>query len=117
MKTSSKKAKSKRLEKLVRDRIVEAFNLDEEDARITIGSETGADIKLSPRAKRYCPMQFECKAQEKFLTLYSIMEQAKRHGELVPVTIIKMNHREPLAILDLDHFFTLVATKALTKGE
>ena len=110
MKTSSKKAKGHALEKLISARIIEAFNLDEEDVRIPVGSETGADIKLNSRAKRLCPFQFEAKNHEKFLTLYSYYEQAVNHKDgLVPCLVIKMNRRQPLAILDLDHLLTLVA--------
>ena len=41
------KAKGKRVERLIRDIIKEACSLDDQDIRITIGAENGADLKLS----------------------------------------------------------------------
>lgn len=114
MKTSSRKQKGHALEKIIRERLIEAFNLDEGDVRIPISGESGADIKLTPRAKRWVPFQFEAKNHEKFLTIYNYYQQAVNHRDgLVPCLVIKMNRRQPLAILDLDHLLTLIAAKGI----
>jgi len=80
-----------------------------------VGSETGSDLKLSSKAKRRFPCAVECKNHEKFLTIYNHYEQAKGHtekekGGLIPIVVIKMNRREPLVILDLDHLLSFMAT-------
>lgn len=112
MQIRSKKAKGHSLEKLVRQRLIEAFNLNPEDIRIPVGSETGVDIKLNSRAKKKVPFQIECKNQEIFGTIYKYYEQASNHTDnLIPLLIIKMNRQEPLAILNLDFLLTLLAMK------
>ena len=54
MKTSSAKAKGRKLQDLVRDKLLEKFKnyLEEDDIKSAIMGETGEDIKLSPAAKR-----------------------------------------------------------------
>lgn len=110
MKTRSAKNKGKRLEKWLRERLLELFpELSEDDLRITVGSETGADLKLSKKAKEVLPYKFECKNRETFKTLYGFYEQACEHeGTEEPIVIIKMNHKEPLVILDAEYFLNLV---------
>ena len=110
MLTSSKKSKGHRLESLVRDRVIEAFDLDPQDIRIPISGEHGHDIIISgAKAKARAPFGIECKAWEKFKMIYDIyMKAAERDKKLVPLVVIKSNHKQPLVILDLDHFLTLI---------
>lgn len=68
---------------------------------------TGADILLSEAAVKLFPYEIEAKNQEVFKTLYGFYEQAKGHGKLEPLLVIKMNGKEPLAIISLDHFLSL----------
>ena len=105
----SAKAKGKRLEKLIRDKIKEAFDLDNNDIRVAVGQENGADIKLSARAKARFPFSLECKARASFNTLYGFLEQAAKHEpKLIPLVIIKGDRKEPLCIIDFESFLTLV---------
>jgi len=109
MKRSSAKRKGKKLQSLIRNKILETFkHLRPEDVRVAGIGENGADVKLSAVAKKLFPYEVECKNQEKFRTLYKFWRQTERHGKLEPVLIIKMNSEGPLAIVDLDHFFDLV---------
>ena len=113
MKTRSAKAKGKRLEKWVLGKILETFpTLTNEDARITIGVETGADIKLSAKAREIFCYSVECKNREVFNTLYSYYTQALKNstGEQA-IVFIKMNDKLPMAIMDAGHFFTLLKGK------
>lgn len=106
----SRKVKAKRLEKLIRDKIIEAFNLTSDDVRITIGQEGGMDIKLSTRAKARFPFAVEAKARATFNTLYNFLDQAKKHdAKLIPLVVVKGDRKQPLAILDFDYFITLVS--------
>lgn len=109
MKTRSIKTKSKRVEKLVANRIKEAFSFIDDDIRITVGSENGADIKLSARAKARFPFSVEVKARASFETLYKFYEQAKSHEpKLIPIVVLKGDYKEPLVLLNFDNFLTLV---------
>ena len=109
MKTKSRKAKGRRLQNYVRDKILKTFkHLKKEDVQVALMSETGPDIKLSRIAKRLVPLQFECKNQQKMKTVYDFYSQAGRHGRLEPVVIMKQNSREPLVVIGFDYFFELI---------
>ncbi len=110
MLSRSAKAKGHRLEALVRDKIIEAFNLTYDDVRIAVGSENGADVKLSRKAQAKCPFSVECKNKESFKAIYTAYEQAKAHEKaLIPLLILKSNNREPLVVINLDYFITMVS--------
>ena len=107
--TKSRKAKGRRLQNFVRDKILKVFkHLKKEDVQVALMSQQGPDIKLSRIAKRLGPYQFECKNQEKMKTIYQFYSQARRHGKLEPVVIMKQNSRDPLIVLGFDHFFDLI---------
>ncbi len=109
MRIKSRKAKGRRLQNFVRDKILKTFkHLKKEDVQVALMSETGPDIKLSRIAKRLVPLQFECKNQEKMRTVYDFYKQAKRHGSLEPVVCMKQNSREPLIVIGFDYFFELI---------
>lgn len=105
----SAKNKGKRLEKFVRDTLLVAFPaLTADDVRITVGAETGADIKLSAKAKAQIPLKIECKYREIFKTIYGFYAQACGDTSVEPVLIIKMNNCIPLAIVDYEYFLRLL---------
>lgn len=109
MKNRSAKSKGKRLERFVKDAILSAFSeLTEEDVRITVGCESGADVKLSGRAKSVFRYAIEAKNRETFGSLYKYYEQAKGHGIEEPLLVIKMNFKQPLAIISFEHFMNLI---------
>jgi len=67
VKTSSAKAKGRRLQQKVRDLILETFSeLEEDDVRSTSMGAGGEDVQLSPLARRKFPFSVECKNVEKF---------------------------------------------------
>jgi hypothetical protein len=110
MKIRSAKSKGKKLERWIRDKILQYFpSLTEDDVRVTIGQETGADIKLSKKAQEICPYRWESKNRQTFKTLYSYYEQATKHeGTGSAVVILKMNRKPALALLDAELFFELI---------
>ena len=114
MKIRSAKAKGKLLEKEVKKKIQEAFNLSNDDIRVNIGSETGADIKLSAKAKVKFPFSLECKRRARFDTLYGFYEQAKKHyPELIPAIVLRADYKEPLIVMNFDYFLTLISNKII----
>jgi|TARA_R110000824_G_scaffold45549_1_gene131729 hypothetical protein len=109
MKQISRRRKGRRLQNLVRAKILDTFDiLRPTDISVASTGENGADVKLSKIAKRILPYQFECKNQERLSTLHKWFAQSKKHGKLEPILIVKMKASKPLLIMDLDHFFKIV---------
>lgn len=106
--TASRKAKGRRLQDWVRDNLRGlSLALTEDDVRVAIMGESGADIKLSATGKKYFPYDIECKNNETWKGIYKAYDQAGTHGNLEPLVFIKMNRRRPLAIVDAEHFLRL----------
>lgn len=109
MKTRSCKAKGRRLQNWVRDKILHLFpELEKDDVKSAIMGESGCDIKLSPHACRVFPYAVEAKNVEK-LNVWSAYDQAKEHSDtLEPIVVMKKNGREPLVLVEAIHFLNLV---------
>ena len=109
MNNNSRKAKSRYLQNIVKDRIINLFNLNNSDIRTSNTGENGEDVKLlSITAKRAFPYAVECKNAEQNIGLYKNFKQAKRHNHREPLLVIKKNREPALAIVTLDHFFELI---------
>ena len=109
MKTRSKKIKGKRLTNYVRDKILKAFpHLKKKDVMVPTDGQNGPDIILSRIAKKLCPYNWDLKNQQKMAAVYKWHKQASKNTRLTPVVVCKMNTRDPLVILDLDHFMSLI---------
>ena len=110
MKHDSRVRKGKKLQRILRDKLLSAFpdHLSPRDIRVAKTGENGEDLKISRNGRRLIPYQFECKNQEKFKTLYSFYYQASKHGKYEPVLIVKQNTRRALAVIDLDQFIDLI---------
>ena len=110
MRTSSAKAKGRRLQNWVCDELKKRFGFTEDDARVAIMGEAGADVKLSARARNAVPIKIECKNHEAFANVYKAYEQAASHeGKEEPVVFIKRNRHKVLVILDANYFLELVS--------
>ena len=112
MRTSSRKAKGRRLQNWVRDELLSRFpKLTDEDIFCAIMGESGADVKFSPQAQKVLPYSVECKNKETFKGIYDIMKQAQSNTKVtqIPLGIIKMNSEQPLALIDARHFLDLVS--------
>jgi len=109
MKQTSRRAKGKKLQKILRDKLLKAFpHLHQIDIRVAKVGQQGEDIKVSRIARRLIPYQWECKNQQKFKTIYSFWDQSVRHGKYEPVLVVKQNSRRSLAVIDLDQFIDLI---------
>jgi hypothetical protein len=72
----SRKAKGRRLQQHVRDRVLETFEqLEDGDVRSTSMGASGVDVLLSPLAQKLFPFAVECKNQER-LNLWESLDQA-----------------------------------------
>ena len=113
MKTSSAKAKGRKLQDLVRDRLRSVFMeiLETNDIESQVMGMSGEDIVLSPAAKKVIPYSFECKNQER-LNLWSSLEQAESNCEdRQPVLIFKRNRSKIYVAIEFDHFIEIVDQK------
>jgi hypothetical protein len=68
----------------------------------------GEDVVMSQFAKDELPATFECKSLSK-VAVYKYYEQCEQHGDGEPVVIIKQNNSKPLAIIDAEVLFDLMA--------
>ncbi|CAB4141034.1 hypothetical protein UFOVP411_23 [uncultured Caudovirales phage] len=111
MKASSAKAKGRRLQQQVAADIRSAFGLPERDVVSTSMGAQGADVKLSAKAFRLCPLAVECKNVAAFVG-YTYWEQAKAHAKTdggLPVAVVKANRKGTLlVVLEWPEFLTLL---------
>ncbi len=109
MNNNSRKAKSRYLQNIVKNKITTLFKLNPGDIRTSNTGEGGEDIKLlSLTAKRVFNYSTECKNSEMHKGLYKHFRQAKRHNHREPLLCVKKNREPALAIITLDHFFDLI---------
>jgi len=108
MKIASAKAKGRKLQQWVRDKIIGMYqDLSTRDVLSTGMGQNGADVQLSSAAFKKFPFSVECKNQARMKPVYEAYYQAKKQAAGEPLIIIKMNGEKPLAIIDADYFFKL----------
>lgn len=111
MKTSSAKAKARRLQNWTRDYMLKLTEgiLTADDIRSAIMGEAGEDIKLTTKARQVFPFTFECKNTER-LNIWDAYRQSEAHAEKVhhePVVIFSRNRHRPLACIDAEYFLNM----------
>ena len=109
MKTASKKAKGRKLQDSVRDKLLSCFTfLEQDDIKSAIMGESGEDIKLSPAARKVIPYSFECKNQERLNIWESLKQAEDNSGKFEPVLIFKRNRTKTYAAIDIELFLKLI---------
>ena len=107
----SRKSKGAAFQSYIRDLLLEKFcdTLEPDDIKTAVMGESGIDIKLSPAAQRLFPWAVEAKRTEK-MSVPAWWEQAKTNAtdKLKPLIITKQNRKEPLVILSLEDFLSLL---------
>ena len=105
-KIKSSKAKGRRLQNYVRDRLRDVFikewsllpKLENDDIKSQTMGMTGEDIILSPSARKIIPYSFECKNQER-ISIWKAIQQAEDNSKLrEPVVVIKRNGSNVYAV-------------------
>jgi hypothetical protein len=116
LRPQSAKAKGRRLQQEVRDAVLAAFpQLEPDDVRSTSMGASGADLLLSPAARKMFPFVLECKNQEA-LNIWAALMQAEGHAEgVAPALVFKRNHSPTYIALQLPDFLEL-AKKAAANG-
>ena len=109
MKTSSAKAKGRRLQQKVRDLLLETFTeLEPDDIRSTSMGVSGEDLQLSPAARKLIPFAIECKNQEKINVWDSLKQAEENSGDYDPVLIFKRNRSKTYAVINIEKFIELI---------
>ena len=108
MKTSSAKAKGRRLQQKFMQLLIERLDIDPEDIESRSMGAGGEDLIMSKAARSKFPFSVECKNQEK-LNIWSAWEQASNNkGIYEPIVVIKRNGLAPLVVLDAKVFMEYV---------
>ena len=109
MNNNSRKAKSRYLQNIVKDKVIKLFKLPPGSIRTSNTGEGGEDIKLlTLTSKKVFNYSTECKNTEMHKGLYKHFKQAKKHNHREPLLCVKKNREPALAIITLDHFFELI---------
>ena len=109
MKTSSAKAKGRRLQQKVRDLLLETFTeLEPDDIWSTSMGVSGEDLQLSPAARKLIPFAIECKNQEKLNVWDSLKQAEENSGDYDPVLIFKRNRSKTYAVINIEKFIELI---------
>lgn len=115
MKTSSAKAKGRRLAAAFARMIREAFGLEEDDVRVTPSGVNGPDVQLSPLAQRVFPFAVESKNTES-LNIWKAIAQAKEHVKpgQTPIVVFARNRTSPWIAMPVEDFFDRLYPSAKT---
>jgi len=107
MKTSSAKAKGRKLQQWFRNLLVEEIALDPEDLESRPMGSGGEDIIMGRYSREQIPYSIECKNQEK-VNVWEAYAQAEDNCKgYEPLVVIKRNRHKPLVLLDAEHFVKL----------
>ena len=111
MNPSSAKAKGRRLQQWVRDKLIEMLEVHPEDIESRSMGAGGEDLIMARAARVKFPHSIECKNVEK-LNIWDAYEQASANScDYEPLVVIKKNGKKPLAVVDAEYFIRLFGDK------
>jgi hypothetical protein len=107
MKTSSAKAKGRKLQQWFTQKLIEGLNLNEEDLESRPMGSQGEDIIMGRESREKFPYSIECKNQEA-VNVWKAYEQAESNCKgYEPLVVIKRNRSKPLVLVDAEHYISL----------
>lgn len=111
------KAKGRRLQDWIKDKLIDLIGISPDLIKCAIMGENGQDVRLFGDARQQFPYSIEAKNTER-LNLWAAYDQAAANaaGDQEPLVICKRNRSRPLAIMDAEHFMRLVASAAHQDG-
>ena len=108
MRTSSAKAKGRRLQQKFRELLIEKLDIHPEDIESRSMGSGGEDLIMARAARAKFPYSIECKNQE-MLNIWAAWEQCNANrGVYQPLVLIKRNGTTPLVVLEADVFLDYV---------
>ena len=112
MRPQSAKAKGRRLQQWVRDKLVECLNIHPEDIESRSMGAGGEDLIMARAARMKFPHSIECKNVEK-LNIWEAYEQASANcGDYEPIVVMKKNGKKPLVVVDAEYYIQLFGGKS-----
>ena len=116
----SSKAKGRRLQNLVRDRLREIYTpyIHEDDIKSQTMGMTGEDIVLSPAARELIPFSFECKNVER-LQMWQAIDQCETNKPdcSAPAIVFKKNGKNPYIAIPFTVFCDMLQHEFDTGGK
>ena len=117
MNPKSSKAKGRRLQNYVRDKLREVYiklwtkapRLEMDDIKSQTMGMSGEDIVLSPAARKLIPYSFECKNKERLNIWQSIKQCEQNSSGSIPVVVIKRNNSKIYAIMEFDEWLEIAS--------
>ena len=107
MKTSSAKAKGRRLQQWMRNLLIEKLNVHPEDIESRSMGASGEDLIMARAARHKFPYSIECKNQEK-VNIWDAYNQAQENARpYEPIVVLKRNKSKPLVLVDAEYFVRL----------
>ena len=107
LKTSSAKAKGRKLQQWFTNVLIEGLSLNEEDLESRPMGSQGEDIIMGRESREQFPYSIECKNQEA-VNVWKAYEQSESNCKgYEPLVVIKRNRSKPLVLVDAEHFVKL----------
>jgi hypothetical protein len=107
MKTSSAKAKGRKLQQWFVNVLIDTLGLDKEDLESRPMGSQGEDIILGKQSRDKFPYSIECKNQEA-VNVWKAYAQAEENCKgYEPLVVIKRNRSKPLVLVDAEHFVSI----------
>jgi hypothetical protein len=111
MRVQSAKAKGRRLQQWVRDKLIEMLDIHPEDIESRSMGAGGEDLIMARAARQKFPHSIECKNVEK-LNIWDAYEQASANcGDYEPIVVMKKNGKKPLVVVDAEYYIQLFGEK------
>ena len=108
MKTSTAKAKGRRLQQWMRTLLIERLDIHPEDIESRPMGSQGEDLIMARAAREKFPFSIEAKNQVQ-LNVWRAWQQANENrGKYQPLLVIKKNNVKPLVVVDAETFVTLI---------
>ena len=107
MKTQSAKAKGRKLQKWMRELLIEKLDIHPEDIESRSMGAGGEDLIMARAAREKFPLSIECKNQEKVNVWESYKQAEENSKDYEPVVVIKRNNSKPLVVIDAEYFVSM----------
>ena len=107
MKTQSAKAKGRKLQKWMRELLIEKLDIHPEDIESRSMGAGGEDLIMARAAREKFPMSVECKNQEKVNIWESYKQAEENSKDYEPIVVIKRNNSKPLVLVDAEYFVSM----------
>ena len=110
MKTQSAKAKGRRLQQWIRDKLIEQLDVHPEDIESRSMGAGGEDLIMARAARQKFPYSIACKNVEKLNVWDAYSQASENSGDYEPIVVMKKNGKKPLVVVDAEYFVKLHET-------